>query len=114
MLLSLRFQPDASLPGDTVASAVAQEVVPALRALPGVVAVHLLQQAPQYRDIHDGHRKSGSQDARVSWVLLVEATGPSHAQAAQAWLDGWPGGKKLGFADAASGTYDLLYGVHAA
>ncbi|MBV7483779.1 hypothetical protein [Bordetella sp. BOR01] len=114
ILLSLRFQPDTSSMQDAaVALMIAEELVPGLRALQGIVAVHLLQQAPEFRDIHDRHRKSGSDDARVSWVLLVEATDRRHAQAAGELIRGWPAGKKLGFGDGKLGIYGLTYGVHA-
>jgi len=75
----------------------------------------VLQQAPQYRDIHDAHRKSGSDDARVSWVLLVETTDCRHARAAGEWLCQQPAGTtRLGLPEGDLGVYGLIYGVRAA
>jgi len=112
-LLSLRFQPDASMPGEAAGSLLADEIVPELEARQGIVAVHLLQQAPQYRDIHDKHRKSGSDDTRASWVLFAEATGHRHAKAAGEWLRGRSHGMQLGIPDGEPGIYEMIYGVRA-
>ena len=112
LMLSLRFRPDAAAIADeVVALAVRDEVIPALRALHGVVAVHLLQQAPAFRDIHDAHRKSGTDDARAKWVLLVEATRDEYAGTAEKLLRYWPDGKVLGLSDGEIGIYGLMYAV---
>ncbi len=112
LMLSLRFRPDvAAIADEAAALAVQDEVVPALEALHGVVAVHLLQQAPAFRDIHDGHRKSGADDARAQWVLLVEATRDDYARTAGKLLRYWPDGKVLGLSEGEIGIYGLMYAV---
>jgi len=110
VMLSLRFQPRAAtVPDEAVALAIRDEVIPALEALHGVVAVHLLQQAPEFRDIHDRHRKSGCDDARAAWVLLVEATRDRYAQTADKLLRYWPDGQALGLSNGEPGLYALMY-----
>lgn len=112
LMLSLRFRTDtATISDEAIAMAFTDETIPALAALQGVVAVHLLQQAPEFRDIHDGHRKSGSNDARAYWVLLVEATRGDYAEVAGKLLRCWPDGNALGLSDAEVGLYDLMYAV---
>ncbi|PLC52154.1 hypothetical protein CR155_19825 [Pollutimonas nitritireducens] len=112
LMLSLRFRTDtANISDEAVALAVTDEIIPALAALHGIVAIHLLQQAPEFREIHDGHRKSGSDDARAHWVLLVEATRGDYAETAGKLLRCWPDGKVLGLSDAEVGLYDLMYAV---
>jgi len=79
--------------------------------LHGVVATHLLQQAPAFRDIHDGHRKSGSDDARAHWVLLVETTRNDYAGTAGKLLRYWLDARVLGLSEGEVGIYDLMYAV---
>lgn len=112
LMLSLRFRPDASkIPDEAVSLAITDEIIPALEALQGIVAIHLLQQAPQFRDIQDGHRKSGSDDGRAHWVLLVEATRDDCTGPAAKLLRCWPDSKVFGLSDGAIGIYDLMYAV---
>jgi hypothetical protein len=112
LMLTLRFQPDAAtISGDAVALAIKDEIIPALSALHGVVGVHLLRQAPELRAIHDGQRKSGSDDAGAPWVLLVEATREHYAQRADKLLRCWPDGQVLGLCNGETGLYALMYAV---
>ncbi len=114
-LLSLGFQPDPGRVADGAGiEKIKNHVIASLAALPGVIAVHLLRQAPELRDAQDAHRKSGSDDARAHWVLLVEATQLDRVEAVRDRLDRDLYDDGLGIKAGRKGIYQLMYAVRAA
>lgn len=114
VMLSIRFQPEPDkLTDESVVAKARDAVIAPILALPGVIAAHLLQQAPELRDAQDGHRKSGSSDARAHWVLLIEATQTDRIETILERLDHESGDDALGLKKGHRGIYDLMYAIQA-
>lgn len=112
VVMTLRINPEADGHSETtIRDELVNECVPILSAATGVVGVHVLQSEPEWRARHDAHRKSGSQDARVAWAILVEAMQRDRATGALASLRKSGAGRRIGLSGAQVGIYDLMLSI---
>jgi hypothetical protein len=112
VVVTLRFAPDMDRYSEAdVRGGLVDDFAPVLAAATGIVGVHILQSVPAWRARHDAHRKSGNQDRRVPWAILVEAMQPDRARAALEWFGKVKPDSRLSGLDVEAGIYSLMFAV---
>jgi hypothetical protein len=110
VIVSVRFSPPQNEPARVDArELLVDQVMPQLTGLAGVTGVHLLTASQELRARLDVHRMSGSDDAQVDWVLLLETTDEDHAVAACRHMLRDRVAAHVRLADGVVGTYRLMY-----
>jgi hypothetical protein len=112
IIASLRLTPRDAARGE-MAAATLDRQVPQLLRRRGVVGVHWLQAAPAVRARMDAVRAVGQSDASADYVLLIEATRASEAQAIRRDTLSTAALEQSGWAEQGFGIYTLMYEVSA-